>query len=446
MRPLLGLVFAVSLVAQQSAQPNFEGNWQGTLNAGATRLRIAIHVTRDAQGGYVSTLDSLDQGALGIPVSKTAIAGNTLHLDIARLSAAYDGSLSADGASIEGKFNQGIAIPLALHRVTATAPLPARPQTPKPPFPYRSEDVSYQGIAGTLTIPPGSGPFPAAILITGSGTHDRDETLFGHKPFLVIADFLTRQGIAVLRTDDRRTKSRSSFDALATDVLTEVDFLSSRKEIDAKKIGLIGHSEGASVGPLAASRSERVAFVVMLAVIGVTGAEVLLKQGELVVRSQGLGDAAVAAQRRTQEAMFAILKQEPDEQKAAEKMLAALKKIAPQLSDDALMAQVHVANSPEIRAIINFDAAPVLRKLKIPVLALTGSRDIQVPASQNLPAIAAALKEAGNRDFETHEMPGLNHLFQTCRKCTVGEYAELEETFSPGALKIIGDWSKEHVR
>jgi len=439
MRKWVGLIFAASLYAQ----PGFEGNWQGTLNAGLTKLRVAFHFMRDPQGRFSATFDSLDQGAMGIPASGTTVTGNAVHVQIP--GATYDGTLSADGSTIDGKFTQGISLPLSLNRVAKIeAPAP-RPQTPKPPFPYRSEDASIGTISGTLTLPPGEGPFAAAILITGSGTHDRDETIFGHKPFLVIADYLTRRGIAVLRTDDRKTKSTSSFDDLAGDVLAEIEYLAKRKEIDAKKIGLIGHSEGSSVGPLAASRSNRVAFVVMLAGMGVTGEEVLLKQGELVVRSQGLGDAAVAQQRRVQETLFAIMKQEKDEQTASQKMLEAMKKMAPGAPEDVLKAQIRAANSPEIRGILNFDAGPVLRKLKMPVLALGGSRDIQVPASQNLPAIAAALKDAGNRDFETRELAGLNHLFQTCTKCTVGEYAEIEETFSPGALKIMGDWIKEHV-
>jgi pimeloyl-ACP methyl ester carboxylesterase len=434
------------------AQPSLEGNWQGNLAAGPSKLRLVVHITRDSKGEYASTLDSLDQGAMAIPIAKTTVAGNALHLDLKALQATYDATLSGDGASLDGKFTQGVALPLALHRVDKPDAPPARPQTPKPPFPYLSEDVTYPNkaaritLAGTLTIPSGDGPFPAAILITGSGTHDRDETLFGHKPFLVVADYLTRRGIAVLRVDDRRTKSQSMFDDLSGDVLAGVDYLGARKEINVKQIGVIGHSEGAFVGPLAASRSDRIAFVVMLAGMGVTGDQLLLKQGESIVRSQGLGDDAAAAQRRMQESIFAILKEERDEKAAADKIRALFQKTSPQVSDDAINAQVNMATAPEIRAIIASDAAPVLRKLKMPVLALNGSRDIQVPASQNLPAIAAALKEAGNRDFTTTELPNLNHLFQTCKKCTIGEYGELEETFSPDALKILGDWIKERTR
>src|SRR5579872_1206063 len=283
MMKFAGMVLAVSIAW---AQPSFEGIWQGTLDVGAVKLRMALHVTKVDGGQYSITLDSLDQGAMGIPANQTKVDGSSLRCEISSLHATYDGTLSADGNSIKGRFVQGTAIPLDLRRVDKIEG-PPRPQMPKPPFPYASEEVSYQNksagltLQGTLTIPKGSGPFPAAILITGSGTHDRDETLFGHKPFWVIADYLSRRGIAVLRTDDRPTKSSSTFDDLAGDVLAGVDFLASRKEIDPKKIGLIGHSEGACVGPLVASRSDRAAFVVMLAGIGVDGEEALLKQGEL---------------------------------------------------------------------------------------------------------------------------------------------------------------------
>jgi dienelactone hydrolase len=444
----IGALLAVSAVW---AQPSFEGTWQGSLDVGAAKLRLALHVSRDASGGYNSTLDSLDQAAMGIPVNKTTANGNTLHFEIARLQASFDGTVNAAGNTIDGKFTQGVPVPLVLRRVDKVEAL-VRPQMPKPPFPYSAEDVSYQNktasltLRGTLTIPQGTGPFPAAVLITGSGTHDRDETLLGHKPFLVIADYLTRNGIAVLRSDDRATKAQSNFDDLAGDALAAIDYLTTRKEIDPKKIGFVGHSEGACVGPLAASRSDRVAFVVMLAGIGVDGEQALLKQGELAVRSMGLGDAAVKQQRQTQETLFAIVKEEKNPAAAEEKLRAAIRKIAPQMPDGAITPEIKRANTPEIRSILAYDAGPVLRKLKMPVLALNGSRDIQISAEQNLPAIAAALKEGGDRDFTTTELPGLNHLFQTCKKCTFAEYGELEETFSPDALKIMGNWIAKRMR
>jgi len=400
------------------AQASVEGTWQGTLDVGAAKLRLGLHVSKSPQGEFSSTLDSIDQGAMGIPVKVTTFSGDKLHLELPNLKATFDGALSADGKQIAGTFVQGVPLPLVFKRVEKVDTV-NRPQNPKPPFPYDAVDVSYENksgikLAGTLTLPRGAGPFPAAVMITGSGPQDRDEALLGHKPFLVIADYLTRRGIAILRVDDRGVggstgkSTEETLDDMAGDVVTGVEFLKARKEIDGKHIGVIGHSEGGIVGPAAAVRSPDIAFVVMLAGTGVVGTEVLKLQGEAIIRASGGTEGAA--------------------------------------TDAAVDAQFKGVTSQEMRSFLFYDPAEALRKLKIPVLALNGSRDLQVPPQQNLPAIRAALAAAGNTDFTVTELPGLNHLFQKCKKCTVQEYSELEETFSPTALEIMGDWIVRHTR
>ena len=214
------------------AQPGIEGNWQGTLDVGAAKLRLGLHVAKNAQGEFSSKLDSIDQGAMGIPVKVTTFTGTTLHLELPDLQATFDGKLSADGNEIIGTFLQGAPLALTFKRVETVETL-NRPQHPKPPYPYDAKDVAYETkagikLAGTLTLPRGAGPFPAAILITGSGAQDRDESLLGHKPFLVIADYLTRRGIAVLRMDDRGVggstgnSTQATLDDMADDVLADV--------------------------------------------------------------------------------------------------------------------------------------------------------------------------------------------------------------------------------
>src|SRR5271165_3441983 len=295
------------------AQAGMEGTWQGSLEAGAVKLRVGLHIAKNEKGEWSSTFDSIDQGAIGLPVKTTTVSGATLHFEMPAMHLSFDGKLSADGSQIAGTMTQGVGLPILFKRVEKIDAL-NRPQNPKPPFPYEALEVSYENklgkLAGTLTIPKGGGPFPAAILITGSGPENRDEEIFGHKPFLIIADYLSRRGIAVLRLDDRGVggsagnSTRETIGEMADDVLSGVGFLKNRKEINARKIGVIGHSEGGIVGPLAASRSSDVAFVVMLAGTGVTGEQVMYLQAELIAKASGATDADVAKNRVLQEAIF----------------------------------------------------------------------------------------------------------------------------------------------
>jgi uncharacterized protein len=448
------LIAGFALAAAGRAQTGMEGSWQGTLEAGAVKLRIGLHISKDA-GGWTSTFDSIDQGARGLPVKVTTVSGQTLHFEMPAMAIQFDGTLSADGTRIAGTFTQGAEIPMVFKRVEKIETL-NRPQTPKAPFPYKSIDVSYEDkqgkLAGTLTVPEGAGPFPAAIMITGSGPQNRDEELFGHKPFLVIADYLSRHGIAVLRIDDRGVggssgrSSQQTIQEMAADVLSDVDFLKGRPEINSKKIGVIGHSEGGIVGPLAASQSSDIAFVVMLAGTGVTGEQVMYRQAELIARARGGTDASIAQNRAIQEMIFAAARTAPDEQTGLERFRAEWRKAHGSDPGAVLESQAKSVLAPEIHSFAFYDPAEALRKLKVPVLALNGSRDLQVPPSQNLPAIRAALTAGGNKDFEVIELPGLNHLFQSCQSCSPGEYGQIEETFSPKALEIMGEWLARHTR
>ena len=331
-------------------------------------------------------------------------------------------------------------------------------QNPAPPFPYRAMEVSYENkaggvkLAGTLTRPRGRERFPAAILITGSGPEDRDETIFGHKPFWVIADYLSRRGIAVLRVDDRGVGG-SSGDAMkatledqAGDVLAGVEYLKTRADIDPNHIGVIGHSEGGIVGPIAASRSASIRFVVMLAGPGVPGLQVLRLQEDMILRASGAGDAAIARNRAAADMMVDVIQSEPNNQAALAQIRSRLEEMKNSMPDAAIQAQIAMIRAPETQSMLAYDPAEALRKLKVPVLALIGSKDVQVPPTQNLPAIAAALRAGGNKDFTVKELPGLNHLFQKCAQCTVAEYSTIAETFSPAALDIVSDWVARHVR
>jgi uncharacterized protein len=445
-------------------QQGFEGVWWGTLQAGAQRLRVVFRLQRDADGQLRGTIDSLDQAATGIPISEITVEGNTIRVRSDAVQGEFVGTLSDDGKQVAGVWKQGgQELPLTLTR--GEPPTPKRPQEPKPPFPYRTEEVRIPHLkerfelAGTLTIPEGKPPFPAIVFFTGSGAQNRDQEVFGHKPFLVLADYLTRAGYATLRMDDRgvggsggdmRTATTLDF---ADDALSGVRYLQKRKEIDRKRIGLLGHSEGALVCAIAAAKAPReVAFLIMLAGTGVPGEQILYRQAELMSRKAGLAEPLIERNRALQQRVFEILKRERDDAKAQdaiyEAMLQSLGAGAnlPENQKAALRAQAANYISPWFRAFITLDPAPYLRKVRCPVLALNGELDLQVDPEQNLPVIERALREGGNKRITIRRLPNLNHLFQKARTGLITEYTEIEETFNPNALEAIRKWLDETVR
>ena len=431
---------------------DIDGAWMGTLEVGGgIKLRVVFNIA-NTEDGLIATLDSPDQGMTGLPTTKVTRDGASLKIEAEKVHGVFEGKISADLTSIDGTWKQGGELPLILHRETdkdKSELKPARPQNPTRPYPYKDEDVSYENkvqnvtLAATLTIPPGKGPFPAVLLITGSGPQDRDESLLGHKPFLVLSDYLTRHGIAVLRADDRGTaKSTGNFATattadFATDTEAGVAYLKTRSEVDPHKIGLIGHSEGGIIAPMVAARNPDVAFIVMMAGSGVRGDEILVAQIQAITEASGSShEEAVKAGARQRE-ILTIVETEKDasalEKKVKEKMAGE----ASQAEIDGAIKQL---TSPWMRYFLTYDPATALRKVKCPVLAINGEKDTQVPPKQNLPAIRKALEEAGNKHFEVDELPGLNHLFQTAKTGAPSEYAGIEETISPVALEKISTW------
>jgi pimeloyl-ACP methyl ester carboxylesterase len=313
-------------------------------------------------------------------------------------------------------------------------------------------------LAGTLTLARGKASAPAVILITGSGAENRDEEVFGHKPFLVIADYLTRQGIDVLRVDDRGvggssgSEPNSTSEDFAADVTAGIEFLKNHKGINPKQIGLIGHSEGGLIAPMVAAKSNDVAFIVMLAGPGLPGEEILYLQGAAILKARRATPEILARQRAQQEMIFTVVKQEKDNTVARKKLREALDKQMADASESekarqapALEAQFERVLSPWFRYFLTYDPRPALAKVRCPVLALNGENDLQVPVIENTQAIEATLKAAGNKDVTVVRLPKLNHLFQTSETGSPSEYGKIEETFSPAALKIIGDWILKHT-
>jgi len=324
-----------------------------------------------------------------------------------------------------------------------------RPQNPARPYPYRDQEVTFENrvqsvtLAATLTIPQGDGPFPAVLLITGSGPQDRDETLLGHKPFLVLADYLTRHGIAVLRADDRGTgKSTGVFgNATTADFATDVEagfsYLKTRTEVDPHKIGLVGHSEGGVIAPMVAARNKDVAYIVMMAGTGVSGDQVLVAQGEAIELANGKDPAEAAKDAAKKKEMIALVETEKDPDNLEKELK---EKMTGDIPEPQIGTAIQQLTSPWFRYFMTYDPAIALRKVTCPVLAINGSLDKQVLPKQNLPAIRQALQESGNKHVEIDELPGLNHLFQTAKTGSTAEYAQIEETMSPVALEKISTW------
>ena len=456
------LAVAVSASAQQPARSSLAGDgmvgtWRGVLASGAFRERLAFVVSRDSSGTLVGLMKSLDQGAQA--PATVAVRADTFSFAIEREHITYMGvTTPASGDTIRGTFTQsGRSFPLTFARgLEATAPA-TRPQDPKPPYPYRAQDVTVPSVdgvrlAGTVLIPDGPGPFPAVVLVTGSGPQDRDETLVGHHPFLVIADYLARHGIASLRYDDRGfARSTGNFGAstsadFAADAEAAVHFLQRAPGIVSDRVGIVGHSEGGLIGPMVAARSRDVAFLVLLAGPGMPGDSLSLLQLRALAGAAAPAaqvDAMVANNRR----LYAAITGARDSGDAVARVLAAKQAILASMTDDQRAAAgprfeqaVPTLVSPWMRYFLRYDSRTALRNVHVPVLALGGTRDQQVPAHENLAGIAAALEAAGNKDYQIVELPNLNHLFQTAATGAPSEYATIEETVSPRVLDLIASW------
>lgn len=451
--PLLLLLPAFALAADPPAKPGIEGFWYGTLKVGAIELRLGFQIEKKDEK-LSAKLHSVDQGDVKVPMESAVFKDGTITMAIGKAKLEYVGKLQGD--TIKGDFTQnGVKMKLDLNRTEKAMTL-NRPQTPKKPYPYESEDVTFDStakdvtMAGTLTKPTGDGPFPAVVLVSGSGPQDRDETLLGHKPFLVLADHLTRKGIAVLRYDDRGVgKSTGKFAEatskdFADDAAGAVAFLKGRKEIG--KIGLAGHSEGGLIAPMVAATNKDVGFIVLLAGPGLPGDEIILAQAELIGLAMGEKKENVARGLKLSRVLMDAAKKGAAEKELVDLIASAQTEMSDaekkEFDDqkDLIVARTKELATPWFRYFLAFDPRPTLGKVKCPVLAINGELDLQVPCKANLEAIEKAVKAGGNTDVTVKELKGLNHLFQTTKKGLPSEYGVIEETFSPAALDTISEW------
>lgn len=450
---------SLSKQLQSSTQNKIPGSWLGELEIPNTaKLRIGITISKTTNYSFRAVLNIIDQATGDIPCDEFINKGDSIIIRIKGLGIEIAGVVDKGYKTIKSEFRQaGGIFPVLFNRVEEL-PVLLRPQEPKKPYPYNEENVIVENkkagikLAGTLTFPNLKGTFPAVVLVTGSGQQNRDEEIGRHKPFWIIADYLTRQRIAVLRVDDRGIGgSTGNFDQSTTgdfadDALAGIEFLLSRQEINPKKIGIIGHSEGGTVASIAASRSSDVAFIVSMAGVYENFEDVVLYQILNQLKLQGIKDEDIELECNWRKQIYRLAKENTDSAIAARKLWELYNELTkdeitklnwPKERQDAQIKQVL---NPWWRYILCLDDKAILMKVKCPVLAIYGELDQQVNPDKNIPIIENALNEGGNKDFMVKKIPGLNHLFQTAKTGSEYEYIRIEETISPKALRIISDW------
>lgn len=445
---LLGLLLgnSSSIFAQKH-----EGHWLGNLEVSGISLPIVFHILKEKEE-FKASMDSPQQGAFGIPVKEVKVDGDSILIDLPAMGIKYQGKIIND--SLKGKFIQGGTLyDLTLNRMkTDKYEKPKRPQENLGKINYTQEDVTFFNeearikLSGTLTKPKGKGPFPAVILVSGSGPQDRNEEILGHKPFLIIADYLTKNGIAVLRFDDRGVgKSEGDFHMattadFATDVEAGLAFLKKQKGIDVKKIGIIGHSEGGMIAPMVAAKDSSLEFIILLAGPGIFIRDLMLQQQEDLLRSQKTAESAIKSDSENNRKSFEILLNTPDNFDAKNKLEKFYKASDTTMTETEIRLTAKELTSPWFRFFIGYNPQIALEQTTCRVLAINGDKDLQVASKPNLNGIESALKSSGNKDFKIVEMPNMNHLFQTSSTGKISEYGQLEETFSPEVLLMMKDW------
>jgi uncharacterized protein len=421
---------AILLLAAAIASAQAE-DWVAILDFGPVKLRLALHL------GANPTLDVIDQDAFALPLQKVARAGRSIGFEAPNPGGVFEGEFSTDGKLLEGWWTQRDgSLPVRF------VPGNIRPQEPRPPFPYGAQEVTIRSgrvrLAATLTLPRSPAPHPAVVLVTGSGPQDRNGTVSGHRPNLVWADFLTRRGFAVLRADDRgvgRSTGKlldSTDEDFAGDVLAQTDFLKRRKDVDPRRIGVVGHSEGALVAAMAAARSREIDFVVLLAGPAVPGRQILAAQSERIAHALGIPDALAARSREIQLRVFAA---KGDAAAILDRELARLTPEEAIVVKGQLGRQLDVVKSRWFRFLLEYDPRPALGRIRCRVLALYGVLDLQVPADLNAPAMRQALPHA-----RVEVLPDLNHMLQRAKTGSPVEYTQIEETVSAEVQELVVRW------
>jgi len=453
------IIALATLISLSTYAQDISGKWNGILKVQGVQLRLVFNITQ-TEKGYSSTMDSPDQGATGIPVTATSYENSILKLEVSNAGIHYEGTLDKENTFV-GTFKQGgQSFPLVLIKGKIEKEKILRPQEPIKPYPYYLEEIEIENtkdkivLAGTLTLPEKNGKFPAVILISGSGPQNRDEELFGHKPFLVLADYLTKKGIAVLRFDDRGTaKSTGDFGNattydFATDVEAAIKYLQKRKEIKRNSIGLIGHSEGGIIAPLIASKNKDVGFIILMAGSTLRGDKLLLLQKYKIETQMGINKQLVENNQQIFAGAYEIILNKNLGKEVMSDSLSRyfISKYGKNLPENQKTALINQLTSPWMIDFIRLDPAVYIEKVRCPILAINGNKDLQVPSKENLEIIENISKKSKNSKIEIKEIENLNHLFQECETGAISEYATIEQTISPIALDEITNWILKQIK
>lgn len=455
----------LSTVFSQNYDQFIVGNWLGNIEFKGKKLPLVIRVISINKDSIVAFMDSPDQGAKDIKISKLLLRNDSAIIKVKSLGASISGLININDSSITGVFRQNIFNCPIILKKTEKLPSINRPQEPKPPFPYQITEVNFGNkvenieLSGTLTYPSSIGKFPVVILVSGSGPQNRDEELLGHKSFHVIADYLTRNGIAVLRYDDRGVgMSKGNFNVATTlnfsnDAEAAVNYLKTLSYIDTNKIGIIGHSEGGMIAPIVASRNKSVNFIILLAGPGLTGEEILLKQSILISKAEGISKKEIKKTNKFNKSIYEIVNREPDNTKASIEMRKVYDKFISKLSkEDKLMFEgqkevmIQQVTSNWFRCFLKLNPKDYLTKTNCDILVLNGAKDLQVPPDEDLEAIENYLKLANNKNYTIKKFDNLNHLFQNCQTGAISEYSKIEETISPEVLAFINNWIQKVIK
>lgn len=443
-------LLVIVLVSTLAQAQGISGAWTGELNLGLNKINLVFHITKDKQGKNVCTMDSPNQGAKDIPAILSRLTQDSISIKIPLIGASYEGRIA--GTEIIGKFTQS-GFTLELNLKPGTVEL-KRPQNPQPPFEYTTEEACFTNTAenatlcGTLTYPVGYDKMkkksvPVVLMVSGSGSQNRDEELFGHKPFLVIADYLAKHGIASLRYDDRGVGKSTGDAKHATtynnmnDAICGLEYLKQTNKFG--KVGLLGHSEGGCIAFMAAARN-KADFIVSLAGTGIRGDSILVEQSKTALKERGIPENLYNDYCRVLKEIYAYKIAHKATANAEEVVNNIITRIKATLPPPVQKNLVEILNSqnPWINYFISYDPAPNISKTKCPVMAINGSLDAQVTSATNLGTIKKLLP--ANKQNFLKEYPGLNHLFQHCKTGSVAEYATIEETISPEVLQDITTW------